>query len=72
MEIQQRGPKSPVESVGVMGGFSSFLSVALAAYFSYQNTGTVGDAESVALISAAIGAGLSIYGRLKARRPVSF
>ena len=72
MQTQQREPKSPVESVGVMGGFSSFVSVALAAYFSYQNTGTVGEAESVALISAAVGAILSIYGRFKARRTVSF
>lgn len=71
MEPSQLAPKKPIQSTGVMGGVSAFLSVALAAYFSYQNSGTVGEAEAVALVSAGIGAGVSIYGRLKARRRIA-
>lgn len=71
METQNLAPKNIAQSKGVMGGATAFLSVALAAYFSYQESGTIGEAEAVALVSAAIGAVVSIYGRLKARRRIA-
>jgi NADPH-dependent curcumin reductase CurA len=64
--------KSPLKSKGVMGPISALLSTALAAYLSYQSTGKVGDAEAVALVSAAVGSLVGLIGRIQAKRGVQF